>query len=260
MSSSQIPNSSNNNDASFTPSTLTDAVRLRTRVVREPEPSFSEMITQYISIYHNVRPAYQYTNRIGVLYNIYYVLYPSGMISRSGAILTRRFIPEFFFYPQTTIIRNIVMSGGMIELLYRNESGELRTLRNKEIPNTGEIFIRIPRLSISDYSTATADEKAPFHNSLLKLTIVSEENTSETEPNTTEYTDCGICYSKKTKQEMTKFQCSHFECKECIQTKMRLYKDSSKVIACSFCRLPTTHVYVNNETIKTELQEYIGKL
>ena len=75
----------------------------------------------------------------------------------------------------------------------------------------------------------------------------------------TERHGCGICYEEISIDNMVTFSCSHYKCDTCFISHLKTTrtKRTAENPICAFCRAPIESITLRNETIISELQEYI---
>jgi hypothetical protein len=232
----------------------------RARVVRSTtQPELYEIVLSYISLYRNMRPAFQYTSSRGVLYNTYHLL-TSPVYRSTGASN----IPRFFIHPTTNKICTIrVGEYDTIGLAILNEHSTLTILRECEITNTDELYIIIPRMFISEFYQMTindATERITTHkpdiiHSIRELSVVMTPDTGDSTN-----IECTICYVTQTANEFVEYQCRHSHCLDCFTKHIKMNQNNSLVVCCPLCRAKIVEATVRTERVRDVLVDYIQKL
>jgi hypothetical protein len=148
-------------------------------------PSLDDAVIMYISMYRNMRPAYQYVNSRGTLCNIYHVLFPrSG--SGVGGSARDQFLPRFFFHPETNNVCDIRISNELVRLATIADEYQFNFPRGRPLPETEELYIVIPRLFYAD-TNISIESESPSRG-IPRVSLISNTSTTTTTTTTTTFT------------------------------------------------------------------------
>lgn len=233
-------------------------------------PSLDDAVIMYISMYRNVRPAYQYVNSRGTLCNIYHVLFPRS--AGVGGSARDQFLPRFFFHPETNNVCDIRISNELVRLATIADECRFNFPRGRSLPETEELYIVIPRLFYAE-TDISIESESPAHG-IPRVSLISYTSSTTTATKTTHNNvhpdkgdesgvmECGICYTMKSREEHVNLQCGHSLCCECVKRTIQAEKTSHQsrgCMRCPFCRESATDIYAHTEAVRDEMCDFLRR-
>jgi len=166
-------------------------------------------------------------------------------------------ITEYIFHTyrsQTTIYNDDDFSM-FLRNLGRREIEIFQELQEEEVRSMESMLLRDMFVSLASFLPSFINDNNKF-NILLSVED-NEDNEDNKKHDKFKTCECSICFDEKEVKKFVKLGCNHEFCKDCIINTMKSIQANKSELCCPLCRSIVKNLITREESVNTELIEYI---